>query len=345
MRGLIKALGVAVYTTDAAGRLTFYNEAAVALWGCRPPLGDARWCGSWRIHRPDGAPMPHEECPMAVALREGRPIRGEEALAERPDGVRVPFAAYPTPLRDDAGQLVGGVNVLVDISKRKAAEVALAESEARLHLALEASAGSPSGSSIRRQARCCVRPSTTRSSAMKLLCRHGATRRSWATCCRRTAGRWRAPTGRRSRAAAPARSSNAASAAPATARCAGSRCTGGPSATRKGAVVRLHGVLRDVTARKRAEEARRRFAALADASGEFIGMRDTRLVPFYVNAAGLRLVGLDNLEQAQQTPVLDSSSPKTGRPSARSSYRGCCVTAAARSRPGSATSRPARRCG
>jgi two-component system sensor kinase FixL len=138
LRGLIEALGVAVYTTDAAGRLTFYNEAAVALWGRRPPLGDARWCGSWRLHGPDGAPMPHEECPMAAVLRENRPIRGEEAVAERPDGVRVPFAAYPTPLRDDAGRLVGGVNVLVDISKRKAAEVALAESEARLHLALEA---------------------------------------------------------------------------------------------------------------------------------------------------------------------------------------------------------------
>ena len=138
LRGLIEALGVAVYTTDAAGRLTFYNEAAVAVWGRRPPLGDARWCGSWRLYGPDGAPMPHEQCPMVAALREGRPIRGEEALAERPDGVRVPFAAYPTPLRDGAGRLVGGVNVLVDITGRKVAEAALAESEARLRLALEA---------------------------------------------------------------------------------------------------------------------------------------------------------------------------------------------------------------
>ena len=138
MRGLIDALGVAVYTTDDAGRLTFLNEAAVALWGWRPLLGDARWRGSWRLRWPDGTPMPHDDCPMAVALRENRPIRGEEAVAERPDGSRVPFAAYPTPVRDDTGRVVGGVNVLVDITRRKAAEVALANSEARLRLAMEA---------------------------------------------------------------------------------------------------------------------------------------------------------------------------------------------------------------
>ncbi|MCB4824973.1 PAS domain S-box protein [Roseicella aerolata] len=137
-RGLIEALAVAVYTTDTVGQLTFYNDAAVALWGWRPPLDDAQWCGSWRLYRPDGTPLRHDDCPMALALRENRPIRGEEAVAERPDGTRVPFAAFPTPLRDSEGALLGGVNVLVDLTERKAAEAALAESEARLHLALEA---------------------------------------------------------------------------------------------------------------------------------------------------------------------------------------------------------------
>ena len=137
-RGLIEALGVAVYTTDEAGRLTFYNDAAVSLWGWRPPLADTRWCGSWRLYRPDGTPLPHEQCPMAKTVRENQPFSGGEVVAERPDGTRVPFIAYPAPLRDDSGELVGAVNVLVDITAREHVEAALKESEARLHLALEA---------------------------------------------------------------------------------------------------------------------------------------------------------------------------------------------------------------
>jgi PAS domain S-box-containing protein len=76
--------------------------------------------------------MRHDECPMAVTLREGRPVRGAEAIAERPDGSRVTFVPYPTPLRDPDGEIIGAVNVLVDISDRKATEEALRESEDRL---------------------------------------------------------------------------------------------------------------------------------------------------------------------------------------------------------------------
>lgn len=59
---------------------------------------------------------------MAISLREGRAVRGVEAVAERPDGTRVPFIPYPTPMRDANGKIVGGINMLVDISERKQAE-------------------------------------------------------------------------------------------------------------------------------------------------------------------------------------------------------------------------------
>ena len=112
---ILAAPPFAVYATDAAGRLTFYNEAAVALWGRRPVLGRERWCGSWRIYTLDGSLLPHDCCPMAVALREDRRVRGMTAVAERPDGTRVHFMPFPTPLHDASNRLVGAVNVLIDL--------------------------------------------------------------------------------------------------------------------------------------------------------------------------------------------------------------------------------------
>jgi PAS domain S-box-containing protein len=128
---LLSMLPAAIYTTDAAGRITYYNPAAARLWGCRPEIGTSTFCGSWRLYWPDGKPMPHDQCPMAETLRTGRPVRGVEALAERPDGTRVAFIPCPTPLFDSAGRLVGAINMLVDISERKAAERAVG-SQARL---------------------------------------------------------------------------------------------------------------------------------------------------------------------------------------------------------------------
>ena len=119
---IVNALPAAIYITDPLGRITFYNDAAVTLWGCRPELGKSEFCGSWKLFWSDGSPLPHDECPMALALKQERPIRGMEAIAERPDGTRIPFIPYPTPLFDAAGELIGGVNMLVDITDHKRAE-------------------------------------------------------------------------------------------------------------------------------------------------------------------------------------------------------------------------------
>jgi PAS domain S-box-containing protein len=136
-RDAIEALPAAIYVTDAEGRLTFYNEAAAELWGCRPELGKSKFCGSWKLYWPDGTPLPHDECPMAMTLQKRRPIRGMEAVAERPDGTRIPFVPYPTPLFDASGRLTGAVNLLVDISERKRAEADLAARTRQLAVFVE----------------------------------------------------------------------------------------------------------------------------------------------------------------------------------------------------------------
>jgi PAS domain S-box-containing protein len=121
-RNLVMALPAAVYTTDQTGRITLFNEHAVELWGRRPELGTDRWCGSWKISRPDGAPLPLDQCPMAVTVREGHGVRGQEIIIERPDGTRAHVLPHPEPLRGAQGEIVGAVNMLVDLTQMKQLE-------------------------------------------------------------------------------------------------------------------------------------------------------------------------------------------------------------------------------
>lgn len=115
-------LPAAIYTTDENGTITFYNHACVTLAGRTPAVGVDKWCVSWKLYTTEGQALPHDKCPMAVAVREQRPVRGARAVAERPDGTRIAFEPYPTPLFDGEGKLAGAVNLLVEAPTRANAE-------------------------------------------------------------------------------------------------------------------------------------------------------------------------------------------------------------------------------
>jgi len=125
-RELIQQLPAAVYTCDAQGHIQLYNEAAAALWGREPEIGKDQWCGAWKIYRPDGALLPLGEWPMALTLREGRAVHGEEIVIERSDGTRRHVLTHPQPLFDASGTIAGAVNMLIDITDRREAEGARA---------------------------------------------------------------------------------------------------------------------------------------------------------------------------------------------------------------------------
>jgi len=107
-----------LYATDVDGRIVWFNRACIDFSGRTPQAGSDRWCVTWKLYTPDGAPLPHDVCPVAIALRERRPIRGVEAIAERPDGARVRFLPLPTPVVDDDGTVLGAVNLILDLSER-----------------------------------------------------------------------------------------------------------------------------------------------------------------------------------------------------------------------------------
>jgi PAS domain S-box-containing protein len=123
-RRLLEKLPAGAYTCDPEGLITYFNQRAVQLWGRAPKLSDPidRFCGSFKLFSPDGSPVAHDECWMALALKTDKEYNRREIVIERPDGQRLTALAYANPIHDGSGKLIGAVNVLVDISDRKRAE-------------------------------------------------------------------------------------------------------------------------------------------------------------------------------------------------------------------------------
>jgi PAS domain S-box-containing protein len=121
LQAMLATLPAPIYTTDADGWITYYNSACIQFAGRTPTPGEDRWCVTWKLYGEDGNFLPHEDCPMAVAIKEKRPVRGAVAAAERPDGTRVMFTPYPTPLIGEDGDIVGAVNILIDVTDHRQA--------------------------------------------------------------------------------------------------------------------------------------------------------------------------------------------------------------------------------
>ena len=123
---LFEQLPFAVYLCDRDGLVLRYNRRAAELWGRSPKISDPneRFCGSYRMFRPDGSLLPHRECPMADVLRTGVSVREQEVHIERPDGLRGIALLDIEVIKDSDGNIVGAVNCFQDITERKRGEEA-----------------------------------------------------------------------------------------------------------------------------------------------------------------------------------------------------------------------------
>jgi PAS domain-containing protein len=118
-RTRLRALDVfpaAIYATDIDGFISYFNPACVDFAGRNPVMGQDRWCITWKLYTDDGEYLPHEQCPMAIAIQTRHAVRGVTAIAERPNGVRINFLPFPTPVVSDHGEILGAVNMLIDIA-------------------------------------------------------------------------------------------------------------------------------------------------------------------------------------------------------------------------------------
>lgn len=129
-RDMLDALPAAIYMTDATGHVVQFNRAAVEFAGRAPEPGVDRW-SICRKYDANGVVVDPADSPAARAYRGETTARDAALIAERADGERRWVMPHTTLLRDSAGHIVGGVNMLVDITERKQAEEALREADRR----------------------------------------------------------------------------------------------------------------------------------------------------------------------------------------------------------------------
>lgn len=124
---------IPVYTTDPEGTLTYFNSACVEFAGHIPEIGASKWCVSWRLASEEGSSLEHDACPMAIAVKEQRSVRGVTAFAIRPDGTQRKFMPFPTPLFDEKRRFVGAINMLTPEDDLPQAEAIWSEVQAKLY--------------------------------------------------------------------------------------------------------------------------------------------------------------------------------------------------------------------
>jgi PAS domain-containing protein len=76
-RNFLTSLSTAGFLVDGQGLLIFYNESAGALLGISfeeaGQMGPDEWGSAFGPFDDDGNPVPFDELPLTVALRQGRP--------------------------------------------------------------------------------------------------------------------------------------------------------------------------------------------------------------------------------------------------------------------------------
>ncbi len=117
---VLDALPTGVAITRADGSGVRLNRAFRTIWGMDAPLpANTAEYGLYRGWWPNGQPIAADAWTMARALATGQPITDELITIMSFDGVRKVILNSALPLFDATGALIGGVNVMLDVTREQ----------------------------------------------------------------------------------------------------------------------------------------------------------------------------------------------------------------------------------
>jgi signal transduction histidine kinase len=134
LAAILDVLPAGVAIADASGKILQFNAALTRIWGS-PPVPESaaeyrEWHGWWVD---TGEPLAAHEWAMARVLATGEVVPGDVVEIEKFDGTgRATIINAAAPIRNAAGEIIGGALAEIDISAQKRAEEALVAANERL---------------------------------------------------------------------------------------------------------------------------------------------------------------------------------------------------------------------
>ena len=133
LAAIVRSSSDAIIGKDLQGIINSWNESAERLFG---------YAASEAIGKPITLIIPpdryDEEAHIISRLRQGEPIEHFETVRMGKDGRRIALSLTVSPVRDDAGRVVGASKVARDITDRKRSEQALADQNLKLRRLVDA---------------------------------------------------------------------------------------------------------------------------------------------------------------------------------------------------------------
>lgn len=308
LRVTLQSIGDAVITTNMEGRVTGLNKVAEVLTGWS--LNDARGQPLERVFRiVNEVTRQSVESPATRALREGVVVGlANHTVLIRKDGTECPIDDSAAPIRDEQGHISGCVLTFRDVTAQRLVERDRAN---QLHTArLLASIVESSNDAI-----------IGKSLDGTIQTWNAAAERLFGFTAEQAIGRHISLVIPPERLAEEDQIIAKLNAGERIEHFETERvCSDGqhiivsltisPIKDDAGNVVGASKIVRDVTERKRVERERENFVTVIENSTDFIGMCDLDGLPFFINRAGLEDVGLDSMEEARRTPVVEFFFPE-----------------------------------
>jgi PAS domain S-box-containing protein len=308
LRVTLRSIGDAVVTTDVDGRITYLNAVAEALTG---------WTHADAMGRPLDAVfrIVNEKTretvasPAARALREGVVVGlANHTVLIRKDGAECPIDDSAAPIRDEAGNVSGCVLIFRDVTEQRRVERDKA-SQLMTARVLASIVDSSDDAIVSKSLDGIIRSW------------NGAAERLFGYSAEEAVGRHislvipadriaeeemivgRLKKGERVDHFETERQR-------ADGRRVAVSLTISPLKDDDGQVIGASKIARDITERKKVEAEREQFVTVVENSTDFIGMCDLQGMPFFVNRAGLAMVGLRDIDEARHTPVREFFFPE-----------------------------------